>query len=365
MSCDFVYIILMWFNLIQPSFFLSTIIMKPISAIQHSSVISLLQEGYSLCQIESKTGLGKSTIGRIKKEMDEDKENTKQGCPSKLSYRDRQAITRQISTERLDNAVEATHYINNIISNPVTPQTVRNALKAEEYYSVIKKKHPLLKKAHRQERLKFARYHENWTVADWKQVLWSDETKINRIESDGRTYTWKKKGEPLSDRTTTPTVKHGGGNNLMVWGCMGWNGVGVLTEVQGIMNAVQYCEILDGGVVESFEKLEMEEGERIFQQDNDPKHTSNMATKWFEDNDIQVLNWPAQSPDLNPIEHLWVHLKKKLKEYPKPPQGVHELWERVVEEWNKIPPETCQKLIESMPRRVQAVIKAKGGHTKY
>ena len=151
----------------------------------------------------------------------------------------------------------------------------------------------------------------------------------------------------------------------MVWGCMGWNGVGKLTEVEGKMDAVQYCEILEDGVVESFEKLEVEEEERIFQQDNDPKHTSKKASQWFEDNNIQVLPWPAQSPDLNPIEHLWVHLKKKLREYPTSPKGAHELWERVAEEWNAITPETCQRLIESMPRRVQAVIKAKGGHTKY
>ena len=70
---------------------------------------------------------------------------------------------------------------------------------------------------HRLKCLKFPRYHENWTVEDWKRTLWPDETKINRIGSDGRTYTWKKRGEPLSDRTTTLTVKHGGGNNLMVW----------------------------------------------------------------------------------------------------------------------------------------------------
>jgi hypothetical protein len=74
----------------------------------------------------------------------------------------------------------------------------------------------------------------------------------------------KKKGESLSDRTTTPTVKHGGGNNLMVWGCMGWNGVGKLTEVQEIMDAKQYCEILGDGLLESFEELEVEEGEKIF-----------------------------------------------------------------------------------------------------
>jgi hypothetical protein len=146
---------------------------------------------------------------------------------------------------------------------------------------------------------------------------------------------------------------------------MGWNRVGVLTEVQGIMDKVQYCEILDEGVVESFEKLEMAEGARIFQQDNDPKHCSNLATKWFEDNNIQVMTWPAQSPDMNPIEHLWIVIKKALKTYPTPPKGVHELWDRVVVEWNKIPPETCQNLIESMPRRMEAVISAKGGHTKY
>ena len=112
--------------------------------------------------------------------------------------------------------MEATHFINNILPDPVTPQTVRNAFKQDDFCTVVKRKCPLLKKAHRLEHLTFARYHENWTVEDWKMTLWSDETKINRIGTDGRTYTWKKRGEPLSDRITTPTVKHGGGNNLMV-----------------------------------------------------------------------------------------------------------------------------------------------------
>jgi hypothetical protein len=202
-------------------------------------------------------------------------------------------------------------------------------------------------------------------VEDWKRMLWSDETKINWMGSDGKKYVWKTRGEPLSNCITTPTVKHGGGNNLMVWGCMGWNGVGKLVEVQGKMDAVQYCEILDEGVEESFEKLEMEEGQQYFQQDNDPKHTSNLATKWFSDKNIDPINWPPQSPDLNPIEHLWNHLKCKLQAYEIAPKGVHELWDRVVKEWNEIPPEVCQNLIESMPRRIEAVIKAKGGHTKY
>ena len=95
-------------------------------------------------------------------------------------------------------------------------------------------------------------------------VLSTDETKINRIGSDGKVYIWKEREELLFDRTISPTVKHGGGN-LMVWGCMEWNEVEKLIEVQGIMDKVQYCEILEDEVKEIFKKLEMVDGEQYFQ----------------------------------------------------------------------------------------------------
>ncbi|KIJ10141.1 hypothetical protein PAXINDRAFT_37154, partial [Paxillus involutus ATCC 200175] len=70
--------------------------------------------------------------------------------------------------------------------------------------------------------------------------------------------------------------------------------------------------------------------------DDDPKHTSRKAKNWFEDHDYEVMVWPAQSPDLNPIEHLWFILKRRLAEYPESPKGIAELWERVEREWERI-----------------------------
>ena len=75
-----------------------------------------------------------------------DKENSKGGHPSKLSPQDKQSIIRQITTEKLDNAVQAAHFINSILPSPVSPQTVRNLLKENNFCSVVKKKCPLLKK---------------------------------------------------------------------------------------------------------------------------------------------------------------------------------------------------------------------------
>ena len=114
--------------------------------------------------------------------------------PTVLSIWDKQAIIHQIITGKLDNAVQATQFINSTISNPISTDTVRRSLKEASIYSATKKKVPMLKAAYCAHWLKFAKYHENWTVEDWKRVLWSDETKINYIGLDGKVYVWKTQG---------------------------------------------------------------------------------------------------------------------------------------------------------------------------
>jgi hypothetical protein len=152
--------------------------MRPTSAAKHSSVVSLLTQDYPHHQIHAKTSVSLGTISKINKELDFNKENNHGGCPSKLSAHDKQSIIRQITSGKLDNAVQATQFINNTLTNPVHPQTARNALKEAGLQSATKKV-PMLTQTHWQRWLKFAHYHENWTVEDWKRVSWSNETKIN------------------------------------------------------------------------------------------------------------------------------------------------------------------------------------------
>ena len=171
-------------------------------------------------------------------------------------------------------------------------------------------------------------------------------------------------GKGLSDRLVEGTVKFGGGS-LMLWGCMMWEGPGYATRIDGRMDADLYVSILDDELQQSLSFYKKKTEDIIFQQDNDPKHKSKKATNWLNDSGLEVMRWPPQSADLNPIEHLWHYLKRKMGEYEVPLKSIQELWERVQKEWDNIPASVCQNLIESMPRRVNAVLQAKGGYTKY
>jgi transposase len=338
--------------------------MQPLTPNQSSHILSLLVEGLSAHSIASSTGVSYSSITRLRSKHLPHLLKSSGGRPTKLSPSNIRYAQCLIGTGKVENAVQVTKALQDIINQPLSAQTTRRYLKQSGMKAVVKKKRPLLTKRHRKERLDFAISHQDWTVEDWKKVIWSDETKINRLGSDGRKWVWKKAGEGLSDRLVEGTKKFGGGS-LMMWGCMMWDGVGYACKIDGRMDADLYVKILEEDLQASLEHYDKNAEDIIFQQDNDPKHTSKKAKAWFNDHEYQVLPWPAQSPDLNPIEHLWHHLKRKLAEYQEPPKGIMELWERVEGEWNKIGPEVCQNLIESMPRRVEAVVKANGGYTKY
>ena len=123
------------------------------------------------------------------------------------------------------------------------------------------------------------------------------------------------------------------------------------------MKKENYIQILDENLKESAEKLQLGDNWK-FQQDNDPKHTAKVVQKWFKENDISVLEWPGQSPDLNPIENLWRDLKTRVMA--RKPTNLTQLESFAKEEWAEIPQETCRKLVDTYRNRLEAVMKNKG-----
>src|SRR3954452_23564530 len=162
--------------------------MHPISSAQKENTLSLASNGLSAGKIASRIGLGKSTVVQILQDILPNHPIPSSGCSSKLSSYAQCSIFIQITTGKTVNAVQAMKHINTIIPNPVSSQTARNILKRHSFKAVTKKKKPLLTTVHRKQQLVFALKHKEWTLEDWQKVIWSDETKINRLGSDGKQW---------------------------------------------------------------------------------------------------------------------------------------------------------------------------------
>jgi transposase-like protein len=247
--------------------------------------------------------------------------------------------------------------------------TIRRRLLDFGLYARRPRKKPLLKPHNIKARLEWAHKHLHWKPEQWQKVMWSDESPFQLFNS-GSQYVRRPKCAALDPKYTIKTVKKGGGK-INVWGCFHYRGVGVLKRIDGVMDSEYYKQILIKQAMPKMKELaaETEYVAWVFQHDNDPKHTAHTVTNYLDrkkdELGIQVMDWPSQSPDLNPIEHVWGYIKHQLRKRKDKPTSLDQLYEHIKEEWARIPHRVLNNLVESMPRRCAAVIKNKGYSTKY
>ncbi len=160
---------------------------------------------------------------------------------------------------------------------------------------------PLLNNRRRQKRLAWAKDKKAWTAAEWSKVMFSDESKFYISFGNQGPRVWRKRGEAQNPRCLRSSVKFP--QSVMVWAAMSSAGVGPLCFLRSKVNTAGYQEVLEHFMLPATDQL-YGDADFIFQQDLAPAHSAKATSTWFKDHGIPVLNWPANSPDLNPIENL-------------------------------------------------------------
>ncbi|KAI4890787.1 hypothetical protein NFI96_000033 [Prochilodus magdalenae] len=257
------------------------------------------------------------------------------GAPKKISPR---GVAMMLRTVRNRPATTRQELANDLkaAGTTVCKETIGNTLRNNGFTSCSARKVPLLKRAHVEARLKYANDHLKDEPSYWEKVLWSDETKIELFGLNSTRHVWRKKNAAYDPKNTVPTFKHVGGS-IMFWGVFSAKGTGLLHRITGKMDGAMYRTILRDNLLPSARDLKMGRG-WVFQHDNDPKHTAKATKDWLKKNHIKVMEWPSQSPDLNPIENLWRELKVRVAK--RQPTNLHDLERICKEEWAKIPPGT-------------------------
>ncbi|KAK3513183.1 hypothetical protein QTP70_009768 [Hemibagrus guttatus] len=308
---------------------------KELSKGTRNKIVDLHQAGNTESAIGKQLGVKKSTVGAIIRKWKTYKTNDilpRSGAPRKISPRGVKMITRTVSKNPRTTRGDLVNDLQRA-GTKVTKATISNTLHRQGLKSCSARRVPLLKPVHVRAHLKFARQHLDDPEEDWENVIWSDETKIELFGKNSTCRVWRRKNAELHPKNTIPTVKHGGGN-IMLWGCLSAKGPGRLIRVKERMNGAMYREILSKNLLPSARALKMKRG-WVFQHDNDPKHTARATKEWLRKRHFKVLEWPSQSPDLNPTENLLRELKIHVAQ--PQPQNITALEEICMEEWAKLP----------------------------
>eukprot|EP00171_Calliarthron_tuberculosum_P000951 IDg951t1 len=276
--------------------------------VQKGIIIARVEDGWGARRIALQYGWAKSTVQDI---------ITRYRQTGNVQSRASNSGRKRITDERTDRLIvrscigspEKRRVTSGQISRNLTAtgiqissSTVRRRLLENGLEGRVATKNPLLSPTNIEKRLKWAQTRATWTYAEWSQVLWSDESPFRIFGETGSTYVRRRANEKLHKDCVSQTVKHGGGK-IMVWGSFSSTGTAPLVRITGIMDQKVYKNILVHHAKPALNRLNAD----IFQQDNDPKHTAKSNVNYLKSSlfPAELMEWPPQSPDLNPIENLW------------------------------------------------------------
>jgi transposase len=339
---------------------------KHLTTEDKASILAYRDAGWSSMAIASRLGRDKATINRI---LAAAKASPDLGVPSrkKGSGRPRQvtedvlkALKRQITKYPGMTAGQLRETVPEL--STLSDRTVQHALqKYLRMPSRVAALKPLLTEKMKRKRLAFCHTYKNWSADDWAKVMYSDESMFRCIRATRSRVRRPIGSNRYDSKFTTKTVKHP--ESVMVWGCFsgtgGRGGLYFLPKNES-MNSECYEQVLEDHLL-PFMGIH---GATHFLHDGAPCHASKRVKNFLADKPFQVIDWPGNSPDLNPIENCWNYMKEKLKlkdtsSLPKLINEIKILWTTGLSK------EYLKNLSDSMPSRIKKVLAVKGDNIGY
>lgn len=262
-------------------------------------------------------------------------------------------VRRQMASETARNTI-------GIFQRPISDRTVRRRLRERGLRCRRPKVGIVLTHRHRALRLRWARRHLRMTRVDWGNVIFADESRFKVSGNDGRQRIYRRIGERFAECCVNQRNWYGNGS-VMVWAGISLHTKTDLVIVNGNLNAAQFQnQVLRPHLIPHMQANRP----MTLAHDNAPCHTARTTRQILRNNNVQVMDWPPCSPDLNPIEHVWDELGRRVRSL-RQQQNVQQLSNDLLQVWNAIPQRFLFNFINSMRARCLAVIRSNGGHTKY
>lgn len=329
-------------------------------------ILTMLEDGRSQRDTARMVGVSLSTVQRVLQRFQETGSNLRRpgtGRRRCTTAREDQYLVTTMLRNRFLTGVELRNQFVRLGGSNPSAWTVRRRLAEGNLKPLKPANGPKLEREHRIARQSYAREHLNWTLEDWSRVMFTDESRFMLYKHDGRHRVYRRPGERFQQACIEEKVAYGGGS-VHVWAGISAESRTELVLIEnGTLTARRYVEEILNEYVGPF-MANMGENP-VFMHDNARPHTAAIVTDYLQEVGITRMEWPARSPDLNPIEHAWDELGRRVKRRIPPPITLRELKLALVEEWGNIPQNRLRNLVYSMPNRITSILRSRGGNTRY